>query len=215
MQYRCCVCHHDFPATEAVDGFREGFAEGFLCPACGVQLNAPLRSSRPVPGKAESLRVAIVLAVVVPLFVAKLKLAVDLPSGELRLWKPLALLALALVVWLAFAHPSALFRPTLETTLLGPGRRRELASDPPASPSPQPEEAMRADDAARAGEPTRPYRITALVFALVFLFFGLREVWMIGHFTLVAGLCFSAAGVLAAVATLAGDRLIRQLFKRR
>ncbi|MCB1915545.1 MAG: hypothetical protein KDG52_07505 [Rhodocyclaceae bacterium] len=180
-----------------------------------MQLDAPLGSSRPVPGPADPLRAAVFVTVVVTLFVAKLELAIDLPSGELRLWKPLALVTLALAVWLAFAQPRALFQPTLETTLLGPGLRRDLASDPPTSPSPQPEAVMHADDAAQAEGSTRPYRITALVFAVIFLFFGLREVWTIGDLTLVAGICFTATGVLAAVAMLAGDRLIRQLFKRR
>ena len=49
-----------------------------------------------------------------------------LPTGELRLWQPLAVAALAMAVWLAVSHPREVYRPTLQTTLIGPGRTRMI-----------------------------------------------------------------------------------------
>lgn len=34
MKYRCYFCENLFPAIDAIDGYREGYRIGFLCPKC-------------------------------------------------------------------------------------------------------------------------------------------------------------------------------------
>lgn len=45
MKYHCCVCKEIFRPEEAVDGYAEGYREGFLCPRCGANIKEdPLES---------------------------------------------------------------------------------------------------------------------------------------------------------------------------
>ena len=37
-QYRCRACHKDFLPSQAIDGFKQGFSQGFLCPYCRCNL---------------------------------------------------------------------------------------------------------------------------------------------------------------------------------
>ncbi|WP_344798459.1 hypothetical protein [Litoribacillus peritrichatus] len=37
-QYQCAGCGQCFKCTDAVDGFKEGYEEGFLCPKCQANL---------------------------------------------------------------------------------------------------------------------------------------------------------------------------------
>lgn len=46
MKYECCSCKSIFPAEAAVDGFREGYRVGFLCPHCGANLVEGVREVR-------------------------------------------------------------------------------------------------------------------------------------------------------------------------
>jgi len=38
MNYQCCYCKEEFPAIEAIDGYKEGYKIGFLCPKCGKNI---------------------------------------------------------------------------------------------------------------------------------------------------------------------------------
>ena len=38
MKYCCCNCHSKFPCKEAVDGYKLGSKNGFLCPFCKANL---------------------------------------------------------------------------------------------------------------------------------------------------------------------------------
>ena len=33
--YECCICNSAFKIDEAIDGFKDGYTQGFLCPKCG------------------------------------------------------------------------------------------------------------------------------------------------------------------------------------
>ena len=37
-QYRCRACNKDFLPSQAIDGFKQGFTQGFLCPYCRSNL---------------------------------------------------------------------------------------------------------------------------------------------------------------------------------
>jgi hypothetical protein len=34
-KFECCYCHQAFPVEERIDGFKQGYRVGFLCPHCG------------------------------------------------------------------------------------------------------------------------------------------------------------------------------------
>lgn len=38
MKYQCCYCKEEFPASEAIDGYDQGYKKGFLCPKCGKNI---------------------------------------------------------------------------------------------------------------------------------------------------------------------------------
>ncbi len=38
MKYCCCNCNFTFPCKDAVDGYKQGFSKGFLCPYCKTNL---------------------------------------------------------------------------------------------------------------------------------------------------------------------------------
>lgn len=44
MEYLCYYCESVFPADTAIDGYKEGYKVGFLCPCCGENIqDHPLR----------------------------------------------------------------------------------------------------------------------------------------------------------------------------
>ncbi len=38
MTYKCCNCDGLFPTKEAIDGYKQGYTKGFLCPLCNANI---------------------------------------------------------------------------------------------------------------------------------------------------------------------------------
>ena len=64
MKYKCYFCHEIFPAVKAIDGFKDGYKVGFLCPCCGKNIKDDLVSTETVyESKATNKFVALIAAV--------------------------------------------------------------------------------------------------------------------------------------------------------
>ena len=42
IKYECHYCHNQFSTKERIDGFNQGYNEGFLCPKCGENIKDDL-----------------------------------------------------------------------------------------------------------------------------------------------------------------------------
>lgn len=48
MKYQCYYCTKIFPASDAIDGYKEGYKTGFLCPHCNKNITDDLVSTETV-----------------------------------------------------------------------------------------------------------------------------------------------------------------------
>ncbi|MCP5350808.1 MAG: hypothetical protein H7A10_07565 [Oceanospirillaceae bacterium] len=39
MKYMCAACSAVFPVAEAIDGYAQGYRQGFVCPNCGCNID--------------------------------------------------------------------------------------------------------------------------------------------------------------------------------
>lgn len=212
MKYRCCACRHEFAAAGAIDGFRQGFTEGFLCPACGAQLDAPLGGSR-ATGLRGDFRVSLIAAAAVTAWLAKWDVSIPLGRMHVPLWIAAAALALAKALWCVFARPDQVFRPTLNTRLIGPGLRtspveHEASGSEPAMPN--------AEVATSVQPPsTVADRIGLLVVGAMFGFFAIRDVAWSREFGGIFWASAIAAALPIGLAAFGSNELMRRLVRRR
>ncbi len=62
MNYQCCYCKKEFPASEAIDGFSKGYKVGFLCPECGENIqDTPLNEEWAFSSKSSQLFFVVVI----------------------------------------------------------------------------------------------------------------------------------------------------------
>jgi len=212
MKYKCCACRHEFAAADAIDGFRQGFHKGFLCPACGAQIDAPLGRSR-ATGIAGDSRVILIAAIAVTAWLAKWDASIPLGQMRIPLWMAAAAVTLVTALWFAIMHPDLAFRPTLETRLLGPGLRtspikHEASGSEPAMPN--------AEVATSVQPPsTVADRIGLLVFGAMFGFFAIRDVAWSGEFGSIFWASAIAAALPIGLAAFGSNELMRSLVRRR
>ncbi|MCB1890420.1 MAG: hypothetical protein KDH20_22630 [Rhodocyclaceae bacterium] len=214
MNYQCCACRHEFPYSNAVDGFRQGFREGFLCPACGAQLEAPLGNAKALPGKGGEVRMVLAAGLVITLWTAKLDASVTLGQLTIPFWTLPAALCLAAALWFAITRPRELVEPTLETRLIGPGlattpiNRNATASAPPPAateriPGDKAQPSMRLD------------RVVLLGIGTLFGIFAARDWFWVGEFSAIFWVCGVAAALPIGLALFGSDALIRRACRRR
>ena len=172
MKYACCVCGHEFRSNDAVDGFCKGYAKGFLCPACGANIDVPLGTRPRLPADAKSLASTLVGMIVLALFAARAELGIDLPSGHFPLWQPLGLAALALMLLLIALFPRVLFDPTLVATAID-------APTESASPTLADDQELHCTDGNAIPE-VKPVRLAVMAFGAVFMFVAVRDILIVG-----------------------------------
>lgn len=118
MRYECCQCKKDFPSEAAIDGFKEGYRVGFLCPLCGANIQDNLIDTHPVYREGGTYIAAITFFGFVG--ITALRIADDIS------WPyPVALFA-ALAVAIAYGYrryPSS-FKSPVCSTRPGPGKEK-------------------------------------------------------------------------------------------
>lgn len=112
MNYLCCYCKHEFPAGGAVDGFKEGFKVGFLCPQCGKNIqDNPMKEQWVFSNKSSEKFYGFT---VVYGFMTWITLESIKPNTWLHY--SIAIGGLALILAYGhFKHPKDMYSPTLKT----------------------------------------------------------------------------------------------------
>lgn len=118
MEYECCECKRDFPAEAAVDGFKEGYRVGFLCPLCGVNLQDNLVDTHWLLREGRGFSAGLIAYGALGVFAHRL--AQDVPWGYWAIY----LLVLSAAVIYGFKRYPALFVNGVRSTRLGPGKQR-------------------------------------------------------------------------------------------
>jgi hypothetical protein len=119
--YQCAGCAHIFPTGEAVDGFKEGYSQGFLCPRCRVNLEETTTSDD--PGELHLGYSFLMFNALLVIFYEHIRW---ITAYEQSPWLNAGLNVLS--VWLpvclvfVFINRKALFSPTLVYTRKVPGR---------------------------------------------------------------------------------------------
>ncbi len=112
MKYQCCECKGEFPATEAIDGFKQGYKVGFLCPLCGENIqDNPLKTHAVFSNKGDGkyYGLGFIMAILSYLFLTII---------ENEYWPhylAIGLIFLVYIVYGHFRHPLALYSPTMST----------------------------------------------------------------------------------------------------
>lgn len=112
MNYQCCYCKEEFPATEIIDGYKEGYKIGFLCPKCGKNIqDTPMNEEWVFSSNASKSFFAI--------FIGYFFLAwIFLEFSEPNTWVHYSVALGGLVPFLVYGHikyPKDMYSPTIGT----------------------------------------------------------------------------------------------------
>lgn len=118
MKYQCYFCTKVFPASDAIDGYKDGFKTGFLCPHCNKNIMDDLVSTKTVyANKKTNKFVATVGAIFIPI-------GYILPQLENVTWWHYTAFVSAFVITFIYGyskHGNDLFSQT-NSTQPGPGK---------------------------------------------------------------------------------------------
>lgn len=118
MRYQCCDCQEIFDAKSAVDGFKQGYRVGFLCPICKKNIkDDPMQSRQVINTTSERIYFAVVTAYGM---LSLLALQFLPPDGWIQYaWVGGGLLVLTLYGLIRYPK---LFTAPIATTVPGPGK---------------------------------------------------------------------------------------------
>ncbi len=111
-KYQCAVCNNKFKTTDAVDGFKQGYKVGLLCPFCKSNIMETGNYSNSLSNLRFGLSYA--SAIILAFFAIRTDLNVFISSGETstRLIVLTALMILATSL-LCYINRSVLFKETI------------------------------------------------------------------------------------------------------
>ena len=72
IRYECHFCHEVFPAESQIDGFSQGYKEGFLCPHCGKNIKGTIVAAKQRLNGCQIKWLLIVALLYVPVFITSL-----------------------------------------------------------------------------------------------------------------------------------------------
>lgn len=112
MNYQCCYCKNEFPAIDAIDGYRDGYKIGFLCPNCGGNIQDNLMDEEWILADTSSKKFFVILIGYV--FLALILLEFTAPNT----WFHYAAAIGGIVPFVIYGHikhPKDMYSPTIGT----------------------------------------------------------------------------------------------------
>ncbi len=123
MKYECCQCKKDFPVEAAIDGFKEGYRVGFLCPLCGANVQDNLTDTHRIYREGRGYIAALAFFGFVGITALRI--------GDDVSWPYIVAFVAALAVAIAYGYsryPSAFTSPVFSTRP-GSGKENNVAHD--------------------------------------------------------------------------------------
>jgi hypothetical protein len=114
MRYLCCNCEKESPSNQAVDGFRSGYVNGFLCPHCDSNIQeAPLTlaSANVVFGKAKYLALAFAFFGLSSVAFFRAGFSVSVWELHVPIWVIVGCVSLVAGAIAAVKYPAVVFNP--------------------------------------------------------------------------------------------------------
>lgn len=115
MRYLCCACNKQFPSTDAIDGFDQGYPRGFLCPHCRANLDGHFDFGAWLHGEGQPFSAILLGCLLAMLASFQTHLAIPLPGFAIQLWVLFSAAAVGIGVVLAIRLPQVLLDPLMHT----------------------------------------------------------------------------------------------------
>ncbi len=115
IKYECFYCKEVFRASAAIDGYDRGYRVGFLCPACGKNIQAGLRAKQKISREQYQWTFVAFLLFLPIIFTFDSEIQYRILETEIKLNALLFTLWWIFLIILALLKPSLLFATTYLT----------------------------------------------------------------------------------------------------